>query len=46
MGGSEENGGTKTAGVAEGVGGPEEPGDGASTTHMLRVGVSVRFRLG
>lgn len=40
MGGKEEigGGGTKTAGVAEGVGGPEEPGEGASTTHMLQAG--------
>jgi hypothetical protein len=27
-------GGTRTAGVAAGVGGPEEAGDGVSTTHI------------
>jgi hypothetical protein len=27
-------GGTRTAGVAAGVGGPEEAGEGVSTTHM------------
>ena len=29
------DGGTRTAGVEAGVGGPEEAGEGISTTHML-----------
>jgi hypothetical protein len=37
------NGGTRTAGAAAGVGGPEEAGDGLSTTHILceRVATSL-----
>lgn len=35
------DGGTRTAGVEAGVGGPEEAGEGISTTHMLEArGVS------
>lgn len=36
-------GGTRTAGWAEGVGGEEPEGDGASTIHMLERASSDRF---
>lgn len=37
------DGGTRTAGVAAGVGGPEEAGDGVSTTHILCERVATSF---